>query len=623
MKRRSWGPGRRVGVAGLALLVFAAAVLGLAAFRVRGAVSDLERAIDLIDDASLALEEGRLANARSALDQAYGLISKANGDLYGTAELDVSAAVPLAGANLRAVRDGVALATRLVDGGRRILQAAAPLEGDDGKLEVSLEDGTLSLEAVATTQQEIRSLVVQLPGGDPDIETGVIGPLADATRSLYTEANRRRDQLGVLDRGLSLLTELAGGNGDRTYLLAVSNTAEMRGSGGMVLDYGILTGSKGTIDLQQFGRIDELAFAGAVDVPGVPSDYLARWSGFDPLSRWRQANLAGDFTVVAPVLEAMYARATGKKVDGVVQIDPSGLAKMLHGLGPIDVAGLGQVNEENAVALTLNEAYLRFPGIEDRTDVLGDVAEGAFRRLVDGDIPSLRALAEGMVEAVDARHVLMHASSPAMESELVAFGADGALPPVDQADSFQLTAQNLAGNKLDYYLDTSLGLAGSMADGAVGDLTATVALANRAPAGATQPPYVFGPGPTAVPLPPGVLRSVVTLYVPFGTTLVKASGDATVEPATSGTEAGRPYVSFVVDVPAEASRTVALELRTPPKPTAGYAFLVLPSPRVRPTGLDVAVATDAGDLDGSVELDRPWVFAAGRAPAPSTAPAFR
>jgi hypothetical protein len=228
-----------------------------------------------------------------------------------------------------------------------------------------------------------------------------------------------------------------------------------------------------------------------------------------------------------------------------------------------------------------------------------------------------------MVEAVDARHVLMHASSPTMEAELESFGADGALPPLDLTDSFQLTAQNLAGNKLDYYLDTSLGLAGSMEDGAIGDLTATVTLANGASAGATQPPYVFGPGPTAVRLGPGVLRSVVTLYVPFGTTLVEPSGDATVDPVSSGTEAGRPYVSFVVDVPAGGTRTVALVLRTPPKPTAGYSFVVLPSPRVRPTALDVQVATDAGDLTGAVELDRPWVFVADRAPLPATAPAFR
>jgi hypothetical protein len=217
----------------------------------------------------------------------------------------------------------------------------------------------------------------------------------------------------------------------------------------------------------------------------------------------------------------------------------------------------------------------------------------------------------------------MHASSPPMEAELVAFGADGALPPIDQVDSFHLTAQNLAGNKLDYYLDTALGLEGTLSEGAVGDLTATVTLTNTAPQGATQPSYVFGPGPTEVPLPAGVLRSVVTLYLPFGTSLVEAAGDATVDPATSGTEDGRPFVSFVVDVPAGATRSVALRLQTAPKPSAGYSFVVIPSPRIRPTVVEVAVATDAGDLAGAVEMNTAWVFVAGSQPFRATAPAFR
>ncbi len=612
-----------MGVAAVVVLVAASAIAGLAALRVRGAVGDLDDAVELIDQASAAIEEGQLARARSALDDAYALVSRANGSLYGPAELELSAGMPVAGDNLRAVRDGVALATRLVDGGRRILRAAAPLEGDGGRLEVSLQDGTLPLTAVAATQQELRALVGQLPGEAPELARTVVGPLVDAMASLHEEAARRRAQLGVLDRGLSLLTELAGGNGDRRYLIAIANTAEMRGSGGMVLNYGVLEGEQGTIDLTDFGRIDELALDGPVEVPGLPDDYLDRWAGFGALSNWRQANLAGDFTVVAPVLEAMYRDATGEEVDGVLQIDPSGLAAMLQGLGPVRAPEVGVVSAENVVPLTLNEAYLRFPGVEQRTDVLGDVAEAAFRRLVDGDVPSLRALARGLAEAVDGRHHLVHARAREAAVDHEAFGAGGELPPVDQVDSFHLTAQNLAGNKLDYYLDTSLELTGTLAAGGIGELQAEVVLHNDAPADATQPAYVYGPGPTAVPLPAGVLRSLVTLYLPFGTSLEGSTGDAVVGPVTSGTEAGRPFASFTVDVPAGATRRVALALRTAPKPTADHAFVVVPSPRVRPTLVAVQVGTDAGDIAGSVELVSTWAFVAGRAPAEVVPPAFR
>lgn len=614
---------RRLGLVALAFVVVVGAVVGLAAVRVAGAAADLDEAIDRVDAASLALEEGRIADARSALDQAYALVSGVNGSLYGPAEIELAGALPIAGANLRAMRDGVALATRLIDGGRRILEAAAPLEGADGRLEVSLSDGTFPLEAIAASQRELRALVVQLPAGPPQLGRGVLSRLVDATDTLYAEAHRRRDQLGVLDGGLSLLTELAGGNGDRTYLVAIANTAEMRGSGGMILNYGVLEGSGGTIDLTAFGRIDELAFTGPVAVPQLPADYLVRWAGFDPLSRWRQANLAGDFTVVAPVLEAMYGAATGRAVDGVLQIDPAGLAGLLDGVGPVSVPELGQVSSDNVVALTLNEAYLRFPGVEQRTDVLGDVAEAALRRLVDGDIPSLRKLATGMMEAVDGRHLLVHTTARSPGEDLVALGADGALPPIEQVDSFHLTAQNLAGNKLDYYLDTALRVTGSIPDGALGALQAEVVLTNTATPGATGPAYIFGPGPTATPLTAGLLRSLVTLYVPFGTSLEGVSGAALVQPAVSGTEAGRPFVSFTVDVPAGESRTVGLVLQTAPRAADGYSFIVVPSPRVRSTTVSVDITTGAGAVAGDVELNRQWTFTAGAEPAQVEAPAFR
>jgi len=621
----SWRSGRRWWIRGALLLIAAfGALTAVTAYRLAGAAHDLDKAEAFINAAGTALEDGRLGEARDMLGEAQALLLDTNSALYSAPELELVAWAPVVRNNIESLRESVGLAVTVVNGGRRILDASMPLESPTGTLEVSMSNGSLPLDAISAASIEVNLLSAQLPSGQP---AGVDRFLLPQTRELheavYEEAFKRRAQLDVLGRGLSLLRQLAGGDGPRRYLIAVANTAEMRGTGGMILNYGVLEGVNGEIELTAFGRIDELALRAPVEALDLPADYLARWSGFDPLSRWRNANLGGDFTVVAPVLERMYKAATGEAVDGVIQIDPTGLAHLLTGVGQVEVPEVGTVTSDNVVALTLNESYFRFPGIEERSDVLGDVAEAAFRRLVNGDIPSLRALAQELVAAVDGRHILMHASSPVVTADLIAFGADGALPPVDQVDSFHLTAQNLAGNKLDYYLDTALTIEGSMSEGAVGDLTATVALTNAAPAGVTQPSYVFGPGPTDVTLPAGVLRSVVTLYLPFGTSFVESSGAPTVEAPVSGTEAGRPYVSFVVDVPAGDERTVALSLHTAPRPVEGYSFLAVPSPRVRPTTLRVDLATPAGDLEGTVEVDQTWAFVVGQPPFQSTAPAFR
>ncbi len=585
---------------------------------------DLREAEALVDDASEALRDGRLADARGALEQAEGLVLEANEGLRGSLPLDAVGWVPGVRQNLQSLQDSVELATIVVHGGGRVLSASSPLESAEGRLEVSISAGRVPLESVTLAQDEIDSLSAQLlPVVRRQEPSLLLPPVEELRRAVYDEALDRADQLEVLGHGLELLRQMSGGDGPRRYLLAVANTAEMRGSGGMILSYGVLEGRDGVLDLVAFGDIDELAVPGPVSADLAPADYVARWGGFDPLSRFRQANLSGDFTVIAPVLEALYSSASGLPVNGVIQVDPHGLAAILEGVGPVVVPEVGEVRADNVVEITLNTAYFQFPDVEQRTDVLGDVAEAAFRRLVDGDFPSLRPLATALVGAVDGRHLLMRDATSSGQASVTAFGADGAYPPVDGPDAVALTVQNLAGNKLDYYLDTSLRLTGERPVGELGTVEAEITLSNGAPAGLTAPTYIFGPGPGTAGLPAGTLRSLVTLYLPLGATLEGAAGDATVEPASSGTEDGRPYVSFIVDVPAADARTVSLTLQLAPRADGDYQLLAIPSPRVRPTTFAVDLRTEAGTVEGAVELDRPWTFSAGAPPVQLPAPAFR
>ncbi|MGH9275786.1 MAG: DUF4012 domain-containing protein [Acidimicrobiales bacterium] len=614
---------RRVLLA-LVLLVLGVGFAARCAYVLAGTARDLDEAEELIDQAVRSLGDGEVADARSTLARAQELVLSANESLRGSIELEALGLLPVAKQNLRSIEDSVALAAMLVHGGGRILHESIPLESEDGTLEVSLSDGTIPLDSVERARHEIEALRTEMaPVLREAPSRYLLEPVSRMRQEVYERASERDEQLDVLGRGLALLSEIAGGNGPRRYMLAVANTAEMRGSGGMILNYGLLEGTRGTIDLTEFGRIDEIPVDAAVSAEVAPADYVARWDGFEALRRFRQANLAGDYTVVAPVLEALYAQATGIPVHGVIQVDPQGLAAILEGVGPVTVPELGVVTADNVVQLTLNEAYIRFPDVEQRSDVLGDVAEAAFRKLVDGDFPSLRGLAEAIVAAVDGRHILMHATASTVEADLTAFGADGAYPDVEDGDSFALTAQNLAGNKLDYYLDTDLRLSGSRPADAFGAIEAEVTLTNTAPSGVTQPQYIFGPGPGPTAVPAGVLRSLVTLYLPLGTTVEGVSGDATVEPTSSGTEDGRGYVSFIVDVPAAQARTVGLTLRLAPRPPGPHELIVVPSPRVRPTSLDVDVRAGADRIRGRVALDRAWRFSTESEPVEIVAPALR
>ena len=525
------------------------AVLGaFAGLRLMSVSDDLNDAADLLTAASDHVELGRLAEARQELGEAQVLLTRANSGLYQNVALDVIGAFPVANQNLKALRDTVGLALSMTEGANRILAVTRSLEGAQGTLEVPLVDGTVPLDEVVLAQAAVQALGERLPGAGYEPSTSFLAPQVERAQQLVLdEAKARRPQLDAVGRGLDLLQALAGADGPQRFLIAVANTAEMRGGGGMILSYGILESRDGTFTLGQFGGIDDLLLDGSVNAEflSVPQDYLARWYGLDPTGLWRNTTLAPDLEFNAPIMEAMFAARTGLTLDGVIQIDPDGLAAILAGTGPVVVDGLGPVDASNVVDLTLNRAYIDFPDRDQRQELLGDVAEAAFTALVDGQFGSLRPLGEALYEAGQERHIAVFLNNFQAQAVATTFGATAALPPPGQVDHAILTVQNFSKNKLDYYLDTSLDLVGTRPSGQPGSLTATITLTNTAPAGKAT--YVFGPnaeGETA-----GLYRGVVSLYLPTGATLVRGSGGSVGQPGTT-TEVGRSVVAFDVEVPA-------------------------------------------------------------------------
>ena len=592
-------------LAGLALCVIAVA----GAWRMSRVSHALSQAVSTLKRVDPHLRAGDIGAADADLQAAESDLVRANGTLRSSPELSAADVVPVLHQNVAALRRSVDLALRLVDGGRRILAAAQPLRQPDGKFLVSLKSGKVPLDTIRALNQELSSIAFDLP--DPS-EVGnnhwLLGKVASLKNQVYAEAIRRREQFTSASTALSLLDEMAGGNGPRRYLLAVANIAEMRGSGGMILSYGVLSSDDGHFSLDKFGPIDDLKLDGPAPAQ-PPADVVARLGALEPNQLWRNANLPLNFKVVAPVLESMYTKATGLPVDGVVQIDSVGLGAILRGTGPVDVAGLGSVNADNVVGLTLNDAYTRFPSRPVRQEYLESVARATFEHLVTGDFSNLTPLADALRSAVTGRHVLLHSSKPDATRSAEALGADGSVPPVD-ADWGSLTVQNFSANKLDYYLDTSVRLTGRRVPGQLGNVKAEIHLSNTAPVDG-KPQYVFGPFDASYTA--GEYRGLVTLYVPAGTFVRSSSGTDPSTPPVVSTEDGQTLVAFPITVPAATAKTVALDLVIPPVPSPTPRFEFLPAPRVRPT--TATIALDEGST--VLRMDGPLLGPAVLVPKPS------
>lgn len=607
---------RSVAIATVVALGAVALVGAFALVDVLRAADDLRVAQDRLESVDALVDAGRLAEASAELDVAYEAARRANDRLYGGPALDLARRLPVLSPNIASLRSSVGVGLNLIDGGRRVLAAGAPLSDEDGNFEVPLSGGNIPTDAVRDVRVQLAASSVSLPRlGEQPADAWLFGPVERLQDEVYREAESRADQFRSVADALVVAEELSGGRGPRRFLIAVANSAEMRGTGGMVLSYGVLDAADGDFELGAFGRIDELALASPIppEEAALPEDYLRRWSGFDVTRRWRNATMSADLPLVAPTLMAMFEQATETRADGVIQIDPVGLAAILEGTGPVVVPELGQVSAADVVDLTLNEAYFRFPGIDERSDVLSDVAEATFDRLVEGDYPSLRPLAEALLDASAGGHVAMYSRSAEVQQILGRFGADNALPP-PEAEYVHLGVQNVAGNKLDYYVDVGLELRGARLAGRVGAVRATVDVANDAPAGATEPRYVFGPFDENQRA--GVYRGIVTLYLPRGTSLGDVRGE-TENPPVVQSEDGRTVVSYTIAVDPQTVSRVELDLELPPRPFGEYRLVAVPAARVRPTAFEIELDVGAGaGISEALPLRGPLVFAPGAGPVP-------
>ncbi len=396
-----------------------------------------------------------------------------------------------------------------------------------------------------------------------------------------------------------------GGNRDTRWLVAFVTPVEARGRTGLLGNFAELTATDGDVEMTRFGRASELEEGGT---PGTertlsgPDDFLARWARFAPSETWRNVTMSPDFPSVGQVMAELYPQAGGEAVDGVIAIDPVGLAALMNFTGPIEVPGRAEpLTPTNAAAFLLHDQYVALDDNPERIDTLETLARATFDRLTTGDLPPPATVADTLGDVVRAGHLNVYAVDPRQQLLVEDLGLDGGLPEVG-GDSFGVVANNAVGNKVDLFLQRDIGYTARW-DPETGEVvaTATVVLTNHAPSQGL-PGYVIGsPLPPAVRPPPGTNRTYLSIYSPWA--LDRAQLDDEAVELERQSELGRYAYSLFLDIPPEGgTRTITLDLRGQLDPREGYSLDVTTQPFVQPDQLDLGVEV-AGD--DTIRVDAP------------------
>jgi hypothetical protein len=515
---------------------------------------------------------GDLAAARRTADSLARHASRAHG-LTGNVVWDLAATLP--GAEpLRTVR-GMTAALDSVTGTALpdLLSVADALE----PATLRRPDGSIDADRIAAAAPALTRATTLLDAAVTDVAAlpaAGITAIDSARTDLLEKLRSVSSTLRTTDAAASVLPEMLGTEGPRTYLIALQNSAEARGTGGMAGAFGLLTVKDGRLS---FGKFDSDRVLGGVaaDVD-LGAEYTARYASAATTTKYNNANLTPHFPYAAAIWASMWKKHSGKAVDGVIAVDPSVLSYVLAGTGPAKLPDGTVVSAENVVALTQATAYARYKDDDERRAFLVDVAKASIARISDGSgesVDLIKALARGARE----RRLMVWSAHPDTQRAVEQTPVAGVVP-ADDAPYAGLVVVNEAGNKLDYYLDRSV-VWSRTGCGRRGEVVVTATLRNAAPTG--LPDYVVARNDMhPAKARRGDHRVLASWYATAGATMESVRVDGKPASAAVGSERGHPVFVVDLELPRGATRTITWTLTEPVLDERPVT--VLEQPLVRP-----------------------------------------
>jgi hypothetical protein len=463
--------------------------------------------------AMLVPARGPLIAARSAMLEGRDAVTagdvSAAGEAFGRAEASFNEArgtlanpltrlaswVPLLGRTPDAILAAADAGTLVARAGREVTDAAERLPGGLGAL--APRDGRIPLEPLGSIRPSLGRARDMAARAEAILRAAprslVPGLVTEPLETFTVEARAAHRALAAAAATVRALPRFLGADEPKRYVLGAQNPAELRGTGGLIGAFSILTATEGRVEIGPFRDVLGLRAEDDVALDPPNRDYERIYGqNYRDMSN---INMTPDFPTAATAIERLYAAATGQRVDGTILADPQALAHLLAATGPAEVPATGTtVDARTVVDYVSNEVYSVLQDSSARKRILGDVAGDVLARfLAVGAAEDPAAAARAVVEAAAGGHLLLHSADPAVQRELEAARLAGAL--ADPAgDYLSVITNNAGGNKMDYYARRTLRYEAELLEDGFTRGRLTVTIRNTAPSSG-QPAYVIGPHP--------------------------------------------------------------------------------------------------------------------------------
>ncbi len=475
------------------------------------------RAVDFGDQAVAAAEKGDQQLAAVLIDASGDELAAIETD-FGHPWLAPARLVPVLGQHAAALSD-------VAGAGARVARAAATVI-DLLDPEQIAAAGRVDVAAVDRLGAPMRRLRVALDTAEAQVaqvdRTWLLTPAEDRVELLADELAGRAADVRVADELTQIAPALLGADGDRRYLVVFLTPAEARGSGGFAGNWAEIVASGGSLDVVAAGRGDDLNDGLGQAVAPIDPQLVAAYAGFPLDDFFGNLPVSPDFPTTARAAATFYRAATGRAVDGVIGVDPAGLAGVLALTGPvtIDARTLDSTTVEDFL---LREQYVAYEDDNDgRVRMLDELTTQAFDRLTADAPASPWRLAQVLAPLARDDRLRLLLLDPDEAEALAGTDIADAFPVAVGQDLLAVTVQNLGQNKIDSYLEQTIDYVAD-ADPRTGTVVSTlsVTLTNTAPS-AGLPGAIIASNDQG--LPPGTNRLLLGVYTPLDVTAASLDG---------------------------------------------------------------------------------------------------
>ncbi|HYG73046.1 MAG TPA: DUF4012 domain-containing protein, partial [Actinomycetota bacterium] len=419
-------------------------------------------------------------------------------------------------------------------------------------------------------------------------------PVADARTAALDEISGLATSLADAQVVFERMPWFLGADGPRRYLFGAQNPAELRGTGGLLGVYAILTIEDGDFVFSRF-RPDGTAPNVPTRQVDAPADYERLYTQFGGAGFWLNANMSPDLPSTAVALENLW-RASGRgQLDGVILADPFAFRAMLEATGPVRPPSLDvELTSTNVVDYVTNGVYTDMPVPDERKEALGEAVHAVVDAFMTSS-SSPQASLDAMAEILGSGHAQVYVDDRELQGVLAGGVVGGALAS-DDADLLGVVINSAGGNKVDFYLDRAIEHTVRLGDDGSASASTEIELHNDAPLqGAPQ--YVLGPFAGVSRRGENVM--LLQTYCSERCAFTDKRSEGNVEDHGTAVEQGLPLTWDYVRIPSGETATVRYataldEAWTGDRFGGTYRFRYVGPPTIRPTQMRLSVTVPAG-----------------------------